>query len=79
MTSRQPARRPGDRLVITGATVFGVGLLATLITVVPLFLGSSRLPVPFYLLALLAPVGLGIALTGLLRSARSGRSRARQR
>lgn len=66
---------PRDRLVAVGAVLFGIGLLATLITVVPLFIGSSRFPVAVYLVAMLGPVGFGLALLGLLRAARARRPR----
>ncbi len=63
----------GDRLVAVGALVFTVGLLATLVTLVPFFVGSEPFPTAVYLVALLAPVGFALALTGLLCSARSHR------
>ena len=61
----------GDGLVAVGAIVFTVGLLATLVTMVPFFVGSDPFPTAVYLLALLAPVGFAVALVGLLRAARS--------
>lgn len=67
----------GDRLVLLGAALFAVGLLATLVTIVPFFLGSTPFPTPVYLLASLAPVGFLVAALGLLRSARTRRRRAR--
>jgi hypothetical protein len=63
-------RQLGDRLVMIGSALFAVGLLATLVTVVPLFLDSGRLPTVFYLAALLAPVGVATALTGVVMMAR---------
>ncbi|HLZ37781.1 MAG TPA: hypothetical protein VKP64_08500 [Mycobacteriales bacterium] len=69
-TSRRPRPRPGDRLVVAGAVVFAVGLVATLVTVVPFFFGAHDRPVALNVLALLMPVGLGLALFGLLRAAR---------
>ena len=69
--------RSGDRLVTVGAVVFTVGLLATLVTMVPFFVGSEPFPTAVYLVALLAPVGFGLALTGLLRSMRSHRDAQR--
>lgn len=63
----------GDRLVAVGAVVFTVGLLATLVTMVPFFVGSEPFPTPVYLVSLLAPVGFALALAGLLRAARSHR------
>jgi hypothetical protein len=51
-----------------------------MVTVVPLFLGTKPLPLAFYLLSLLAPAGLALALLGLLRAARAARAgRPRQR
>ena len=62
--------RPGERLVRAGALVFGVGLLAALAVVVPFFRGRTDAPLVLTLLTLLMPVGLGVALSGLLRGAR---------
>ena len=65
--------QPGERLVRGGAVVFGVGLLAALVVVVPFFFGRTDAPLGLTLLTLLMPLGLGIALSGLLRAARRGR------
>ncbi|MCA1711998.1 MAG: hypothetical protein LC789_10360 [Actinobacteria bacterium] len=67
---------PGDRLVRVGAAVFGLGLLAALAVVVPFFLGRSNAPLGLTLLMLLMPLGLGIALSGLLRAARRSSTRS---
>jgi hypothetical protein len=64
-------RRPGDRLVGVGAVVFVVGLVAVVGCLV-LFLGGSDVPLALVLLASTLPVGLGLALAGLVRSALSG-------
>jgi hypothetical protein len=56
-----------------GVVVFAVGVVAILATVVPLLLGTTRLPVGFYYLSMLAPLGMGIALTGLVVAARARR------
>ena len=61
----------GDLLVRVGAGVFAVGVLGVLLVVVPFFLGHSDAPLTVSLLALLLPVGLGLALTGLLVGARA--------
>ncbi len=58
-----------------GGVLFAVGVLAIVATVVPLLVGSSRLPTAAYLVAMLAPLGMGLALVGLLRAARSRRRR----
>ena len=54
-----------------GAVLVAVGFLATVVTLVPLFLDAEPLPVAFYLLCFLAPVGLGLILVGLWRTARA--------
>ena len=67
----QPA--PGERLVRAGALLFGLGVLGVLAVVVPFLLGREDAPLWSTLLASLLPVGLGVALLGLLRAARSRR------
>ena len=64
---------PGDRLVRVGAIVFALGLLDALAVIVPFFLGRTDAPLPLALGTLLLPIGLGIALSGLLRAARRAR------
>ncbi len=66
----------GEGLVKGGAIVFCAGALATLVTFVPLFLHLTPLPSAAYWLSMLMPLGLLLALTGLLRSARAQRRRA---
>ena len=69
----QDPARPGDRLVRAGAVLFAAGLIATVAIIVPFFFGRSDAPLGLALAALLMPVGLGVALSGMLRSARRGR------
>jgi hypothetical protein len=70
-----PARR-ADRLVAVGATVFLVGVLATLATLAPLLLGGDELPTAVYVVATLATaVGLALALLGMLQGNRARRRR----
>ena len=64
---------PGERLVRLGVGVFALGLLAALVVVVPLFFGRADAPLGLTLATLLMPIGLGLALSGLLRAARRGR------
>jgi hypothetical protein len=64
-------QQPGDALVRVGAILFLIGAVATLVTVAPLFLGLSRLPTPAYFVSMVMPLGFGVALLGLLRSARA--------
>ncbi|WP_344496906.1 hypothetical protein [Streptomyces enissocaesilis] len=68
---------PGDRLVRTGAVVFFVGALATLVTVAPLFLGTEPFPPVAYAVCMLMGVGFVIAAAGVLRSIAAQRRQAR--
>lgn len=60
-------RRPGDRLVGLGAVVFLVGVVAVT-AVVLRFLNDAAVPLWLVLVASTLPLGLGLALLGLLRS-----------
>jgi hypothetical protein len=68
---------PGDRLIRAGALVFFAGAVATLVTVVPLLLGTTPFPTYMYLLSMLMGVGFLIATAGVLRSVAAGRRQAR--
>ncbi|MYU04665.1 hypothetical protein GTY81_12365 [Streptomyces sp. SID8366] len=68
---------PGDGLIRAGAIVFFVGALATLVTMVPLFLGTKPFPTYMYGLCMLMGVGFLVAGAGVLRSIAAGRRRAR--
>lgn len=72
-----PDRLPGDRLVVVGAGVFALGAVALLAVVLPYFFSHPDLPLWLNVASFLAPVGLGLALLGLLRQARAARARAR--
>lgn len=82
MTARHAAPdagRPGDSLVRAGAVVFAVGVVAVLTAVVPSVVTAQPGRLPIVVLAgILLPLGLGIALVGLLLAARSGRLAARR-
>ena len=65
--------RPGEALVRAGAVVFGIGVVGVLLAVVPFFFGRQDASSWVTLTASLLPVGLGIALVGLLVGARSRR------
>ena len=76
MTARHAApaqTAPGERLVRAGAVLFGLGVLGVLAVVVPFLLGRDDAPLWTTLVASLLPVGLGLALLGLLRAARTRR------
>ncbi|MDG9719247.1 hypothetical protein [Streptomyces sp. DH24] len=68
---------PGDRLVRAGGIVFIVGAVATLVTVTPLFLGTTPFPTYMFGLSMLMAVGFLLAGAGVLRSVAAGRRRAR--
>ncbi|GGV75873.1 MULTISPECIES: hypothetical protein [Streptomyces] len=68
---------PGDRLVRAGAVVFFIGALATLVTVAPLFLGTTPFPTYMFGLSMLMAVGFLMAGAGVLRSVAAGRRQAR--
>lgn len=74
-------RLPGERLVPAGAVVFVLGLVAAVATFVPFLLDPGRDEPPIALVlatSVLLPLGLGLALTGLLRGARARRRAARR-
>jgi len=76
MTARHAApaqSAPGEQLVRAGAGLFGLGVLGVLAVVVPFLLGRDDAPLWTTLVASLLPVGLGLALLGLLRGARTRR------
>ena len=72
--------RPGDGLVRVGVILFGIGLLAILVVVLPFFFGEQNRPVLLNVVAgALPPLGLALALAGLVRGARSTARANRQR
>jgi hypothetical protein len=72
-TADEPGR--GDAAVRIGAVVFGVGTVATLATLTPFLIGADALPRAVYLLSLLMPLGLAVAIGGLVAAARTQRRR----
>ena len=55
-----------------GAAVFAVGVVATVVAIAPVLLGSSKEPpLGLDLLMVAAPAGFGLALLGLFIGARS--------
>ncbi|MGW3989718.1 hypothetical protein [Streptomyces sp. NPDC004830] len=75
--TRPNSAAPGDRLVRTGAVVFFVGAVATLVTVAPLLLGTTPFPTYMFGLSMLMAVGFLLAGAGVLRSVAAGRRQAR--
>lgn len=82
MSARHAARaerRPGERTVAAGALLFAVGAVAVLVAVVPVLLGADEArDAPTLLSAVALPLGLAVALLGLLRGARARRRAARR-
>lgn len=68
---------PGDGLVRTGAIIFFVGAVATLVTVAPLFLGTDPFPSIAYAVCMLMGVGFVVAVAGVLRGIAVQRRQAR--
>ncbi|MEV5882651.1 hypothetical protein AB0L74_08030 [Streptomyces sp. NPDC052020] len=68
---------PGDRLIRAGAVVFFIGAVATVVTVAPLFLGTTPFPAYMFGLSMLMGAGFLIAGAGVLRSIAAGRRQAR--
>ncbi|MFF3503658.1 hypothetical protein [Streptomyces sp. NPDC003247] len=68
---------PGDRLIRAGAIVFFIGAVATLVTVAPLFFGTTPFPTYMFGLSMLMGVGFLVAGAGVLQSVAAGRRQAR--
>jgi multisubunit Na+/H+ antiporter MnhB subunit len=64
---------PGDRLIRAGLVVTAVGMLLTLVAMIPL-VTDVELPSALWWLSMLVGVGLAMVLIGL---ARNGRRRSR--
>ncbi|MEU3749102.1 MULTISPECIES: hypothetical protein [Streptomyces] len=69
---------PGDGLVKAGVVLFGIGAVATLVTVAPLFLGTEPFPTVAYTVSMLMGVGFAVAAAGVLRSIAAQRRQARE-
>ncbi|APY87660.1 hypothetical protein [Streptomyces alfalfae] len=64
-------------MVRTGAVIFFVGAVATLVTVAPLFLGTDPFPPLAYAVCMLMGVGFLVAAAGVLRGIAVQRRQAR--
>jgi hypothetical protein len=64
-------------MVRTGAIIFFVGAVATLVTVAPLFLGTDPFPSVAYAVCMLMGVGFLVAAAGVLRGVAVQRRQAR--
>ena len=69
---------PGERAVRVGAALFAVGVVGVLFVLVPFFFGRDDAPLWTTLLASVLPLGLAVALLGLLHGARANRRAAKR-
>lgn len=69
-------RHRGDLLMRIGGWITAVGLLFTVIAILPLLMPSLELPSWLWFAAMLTGVGLIVLFVGLARSAGSRRSRS---
>ncbi|WP_257578274.1 hypothetical protein [Streptomyces sp. JJ38] len=65
-------------LIRVGMVVFTLGALATVITFVPLFLGTDPFPSAAYFLSMLMGLGFALAGAGFLRSVAAQRRAVRR-
>ncbi len=62
---------PGDRLLRIGAVVTVIGLVCTVIAMLPLVVPGLELPSAWWFLSMITGVGLALVIAGLAVSARS--------
>lgn len=65
----------GDRLMRIGVVVTTLGLIATLVAILPLVIPDLSLPGIWWFLAMITGVGLALVIAGLAQSARERRIR----
>ena len=65
----------GDRLLRIGAVVTVIGLICTVIAMLPLVVPGLELPSAWWFLSMITGVGLALVIIGLAVSARSRRRR----
>ena len=66
-------RSTGDRLLRIGAVVTVIGLVCTVIAMLPLVVPGLELPSVWWFLSMITGVGLALVIVGLAVSARSRR------
>jgi hypothetical protein len=64
---------PGDRLLRAGAIVTVIGLVCTLIAMLPLVVPGMTLPSAWWFLSMITGVGLAMVIIGLAVAARARR------
>ena len=70
-----PTGSAGDRLLRIGAVVTVIGLLCTVIAMLPLVVPALQLPSAWWFLSMITGIGLALVIAGLAVSARSRRRR----
>jgi hypothetical protein len=70
-TGRSKNRRKAAPLARVGMLVFAIGLIAVFTDMILFAAGSRNLPLWLNLLAMLAPLGLGLGLVGVVRENRA--------
>ena len=70
-----PATSPADRVLRIGGVITAIGIVCTLIAMLPLVIPSLDLPGAMWFLAMLTGVGLVVVFAGLAMGARARRSR----
>jgi integral membrane protein len=65
------ADRPNGTLIRAGLVVFAIGLIAIVVTFIDFAIGDDNRPLWQNLLCVLAPIGFGLAVAGLVRNARA--------
>lgn len=68
-----PRPSAGDRLLRIGAVVTVVGLVCTVIAMLPLVIPDLALPSAWWFLSMITGVGLALVIIGLAVSARARR------
>jgi multisubunit Na+/H+ antiporter MnhB subunit len=70
-----PDTSPADRVLRIGGVITAIGIVCTLIAMLPLVIPSLELPGAMWFLAMLTGVGLIVVFVGLAMGARARRSR----
>jgi hypothetical protein len=70
-----PDTSPADRVLRIGGAITAIGIVCTLVAMLPLVIPSLELPGAMWFLAMLTGVGLVVVFVGLVMGARGRRAR----
>jgi hypothetical protein len=70
-----PDTSPADRVLRIGGAITAIGIVCTLVAMLPLVIPSLELPGAMWFLAMLTGVGLVVVFVGLVMGARRRRVR----